>query len=235
MCILSLYFCMLRRVCTPTSDGSPGCRRSGERLPTKESGNSSSKSARVVRVWIFPIAAANQSFFKLAAIFCPCHQCAHIQLDKAFVFESFGHIPINNPLRQPFDDGSLADARFTDQRGIVLRAAGQNLNRAANLFVTPDDWVEFSLPRHCGQVSSVFFQRLESSFGILRSGTLSTAHLCQSACALFPNWGRALRRWRLGVADVPHQPDDAECCQNNQANWNQPHEDHSDPPERRGR
>src|SRR6185503_15051044 len=44
----------------------------------------------------------------------------------------------------------------------------------------------------------------------------------------------ALRRWRLGVADVSHKPDDAKYCQRNQAERDKPYEDHPDPTERRG-
>ena len=36
---------------------------------------------------------------------------------------------------------------FTDEHGIVFGASGQDLNHAADLFVTSDYWIEFSLGR----------------------------------------------------------------------------------------
>ena len=93
------------------------------------------------------------------------------------MLESLGYIPVNDTLGQPLDDGGLADARFTDQGRVVLGAAGQDLDRPADLFIAPNDRVEFALAGHGGQVSAVFFQRLEGSFGILRGDALGTAHL----------------------------------------------------------
>jgi len=38
-------------------------------------------------------------------------------------------------------------------------------------------------------------------------------------------------RWRRGVADVPHEPGDAKDCERNEANRDQPHEEHTNPSE----
>jgi hypothetical protein len=43
-----------------------------------------------------------------------------------------------------------------------------------------------------------------------------------------------LRRGRLGVADISHQPDDTGSCQHNETDGDRPHKDHPDPTEWRG-
>src|SRR5216683_697731 len=48
---------------------------------------------------------------------------------------AFRHIAANDPRRQSFDDGGLADAGFADQDRVVLGAARQHLDDAANLLV----------------------------------------------------------------------------------------------------
>ena len=64
-----------------------------------------------------------QAFFELAAIFCPGKQRAEIERQQAPALERFGHIALDDALRQAFDDRCLADAGLADQYGIVLGAA----------------------------------------------------------------------------------------------------------------
>jgi hypothetical protein len=117
-----------------------------------------------------------QTLLELAAVFCAGDQRAHIQLDQTLLFQAFRHIPVDDTLRQTFDDRRFTDARLTDQGGIVLGTAGQDLHHPANLFIPPDDRIQLALARHAGQVAPIFFERLVGGFGILRCNTLGTAH-----------------------------------------------------------
>ena len=118
-----------------------------------------------------------QAFFELTAVLGACHQRAHIQLNKAFVLETLGHISVYDALGQPFHDGGLPDTRFANQGRVVLGATGKDLNCTADLLIATDDRVEFALAGHSGQIQAIFFQRLESAFGILGADALGTAHL----------------------------------------------------------
>ncbi len=70
-----------------------------------------------------------QSLFELAAKLRAGDQRAHVQRDDTFVLQTLGHVALDDSQGQPFGDRGLADARFADQHGIVLRAARQDLNR----------------------------------------------------------------------------------------------------------
>ena len=60
-------------------------------------------------------------------------------------FRPFGHVAGDDALREPLDDRGLADAGLADQHGIVLRAAREHLDHAADLLVAADHRVELAL------------------------------------------------------------------------------------------
>ncbi len=90
-------------------------------------------------------------------------------------FQDFRHIAGNDSLCETFDDGSLADSGFADQHRIVLRAAGKNLNDAADFLVASDDGIELAAAGLLGQIASVTLQRLVLGFGILVGDFLRSA------------------------------------------------------------
>ena len=59
-------------------------------------------------------------------------------------FKPFGHVAAHDALREPFDDRRLADAGLADEHRIVLGAAREHLNDAADLFVAADDRIELA-------------------------------------------------------------------------------------------
>ena len=63
------------------------------------------------------------AFLELAAIFCAGNHEREVERDYALVAEQFRHVALDDFLRQTLDDGRLANARFAEQHGIVLRAA----------------------------------------------------------------------------------------------------------------
>src|SRR5213076_2432447 len=85
---------------------------------------------------------------------------------RAFL-QAFGHVAAGDALGQALDDGGLAHARLADQDRVVLGAATEHLDDAADLLVAADHRVELPLPRQGGQVAAVLLQRLIGGFGIL--------------------------------------------------------------------
>ena len=97
--------------------------------------------------------------------------------DRSFLsFEALRHVAVDDAQRQTFDDGGLADAGFADQHRVVLRAARQNLDRAADLLVAADDGIELARPRRLGEVAGIFLQRV---IAVLGRGTIGLAALAQ--------------------------------------------------------
>ena len=98
-----------------------------------------------------------QPLFELAAIFRAGDQRAHIERQQPLFLQAFGHVAVDDALRQPLGDRRLADARLADQHRIVLRAARQHLDRAADLLVAADDRIELALarPLRSGRAHSV--------------------------------------------------------------------------------
>ena len=73
--------------------------------------------------------------------------------------KNLGNVALGDFLRQSFDDGGLADARFAEQHGVVLRAAAENLDDALDLVLAADDGIEFALSRQFRQVAPEHPQR----------------------------------------------------------------------------
>ena len=117
-----------------------------------------------------------EAVFKLAAIFCAGQHGAEVERDDALVAQALGHVAGDDAAREAFDDGGFAHAGLADQHGIVLGAAAEHLNDAANLFVAADDGVELAAAGEFGEILGVFFERLELAFGILVGHALRTAH-----------------------------------------------------------
>ena len=67
---------------------------------------------------------ALQAFLKLAAVFCTRDQCAHVQAEHGAIFQVLGHIAAHDTLGKALGNGSLTDARLTDEDGVVLASYG---------------------------------------------------------------------------------------------------------------
>ena len=86
-----------------------------------------------------------QALLELAAILGAGDQRAHVERQQLLVLEALGHVALDDALRQAFGDGGLADAGLADQDGIVLGAAGEHLDGAADLLVAADDGIDLAL------------------------------------------------------------------------------------------
>ena len=120
-----------------------------------------------------------QTLFKFTAVLCACNQCAHIEREDRFVLQRLGHLVRDDPLRKALDDGCLADARFADENGVVLRLAGQDADDIPDLVVTADDRVHLLLPCTLDQIRAVFGKRLIRILRRVGRHALAAAHRLQ--------------------------------------------------------
>ena len=84
----------------------------------------------------------------------------HIQQEDLLVPQAGGHLALGNALGDALGDGSLADTGLTDQAGVVLLAAAQDLDGAVNFAVAANDAVHLAVPGLLGQVLTVGIQEL---------------------------------------------------------------------------
>ena len=106
-----------------------------------------------------------QPLLELAAIFRAGDQRAHVERHQLLVLQRLRHVAIDDAQRQAFGDGRLADAGLADQHGIVLGAARQHLDGAADLLVAADDRIELAGAGVGGEVARVFLQRVIALLG----------------------------------------------------------------------
>ncbi len=117
-----------------------------------------------------------QPLLELAAILGAGQQRRHVERQHALVLERLRHFAVDDALREALDDRRLAHAGLADQHRVVLGAALQDLDRAADLVVAADDRVELAFARPRGQVDRVLVQRLALAFGFLRAHARAAAH-----------------------------------------------------------
>ena len=97
--------------------------------------------------------------------FAPAIERAHVERHQPLVAQAFRHVAVDDAQREAFGDGGLADAGFADQHGIVLRAARQHLDRAADFFVAADDGIELAAAGKLRQIARIFLERVIAALG----------------------------------------------------------------------
>src|SRR5256885_12468516 len=92
------------------------------------------------------------------------------------VAQRLGAFAIRDELREPFDDGRLADARLTDQHRIVLLTSGEHFHDALDLLAASDGGIQLALGRKLGEIPAKMVE--------CRSlGLLLALGLCRLRCA----------------------------------------------------
>ncbi len=115
---------------------------------------------------------------------------AEVERHQLLVLERFRHVVVDDAQREAFGDGGLADAGLADQHGVVLGAAAQHLDGAADLFVAADHRVELAVARGLREVARILLQRVVAVLGRRRIGGAALAQLLH----------RLLERLRLHAA-----------------------------------
>jgi hypothetical protein len=120
-----------------------------------------------------------QSVFELAAVLRARDHRPEIEGDDAPVPERFRDVAIGDAPCDSLDDRGLSDAGIADQHGVVLGAAPEDLDRAADLLVPADDRVELPASREIGQVGRISPEGLELVLGVLVGNASGAADLTQ--------------------------------------------------------
>ena len=117
-----------------------------------------------------------QAVLELAAELAARDHRAEVERDHTLVLEALGHVARDDALREPFDDGGLADTGIADQHGVVLGAPRQHLDDATDLVVAADHGIELALPRRRGEIAAILGQRLVLVLGSRVRDPLAAAH-----------------------------------------------------------
>src|SRR5262249_3207571 len=118
-----------------------------------------------------------EALLELAAVLRAREQRAEIERPDEAAAQAVRHVAGDDALAEPFGDSGLADAGLTDQHRVVLGAAAQDLDDAADLLVAPDDRVELAGLGGLGEIASELLERLVAALGVLRGDALATANL----------------------------------------------------------
>ena len=108
-----------------------------------------------------------QALLELAAVLRAGDQRADVERDDAAVAELLGHVAGDDALGEALGDRGLADAGLADQDGVVLGAAGEDLDHAADLVVAADDGVELAVLGGLREVAAELLERLVLVLGVL--------------------------------------------------------------------
>ena len=121
-----------------------------------------------------------QPLLELAAVFGAGDQRAHVEREQLLVLQAFRHVAVDDALRQALDDGGLADAGLADQHRIVLGAAREHLDGAADFLVAADHRIDLAVARGLRQIAGIFLQRV---IGVLGGGRIPRCGPCAA-----PRW-----------------------------------------------
>jgi len=117
-----------------------------------------------------------QALLELAAELGAGDQRAEVQRQQALVLQALRHFAVDDALGQAFDDGGLAHAGLADQGRVVLGAARQHLDDAADFLVAADHRIDLAGAGALGQVDGVALQRLALLLGAGGIHFLAAAH-----------------------------------------------------------
>ena len=136
-----------------------------------------------------------QTLLKLAPVFGACHQGTHIEGKHLFILQGFRHIALDDTLRQPLHNGSLSNARLTDQYRVILGLSGKNPHYISYLAVTADDRIKLLLSRSLHQIITVFLQRLIGCLRIIAHNLLIASHSRQRLQKTLPGHAVSLKQF----------------------------------------
>ena len=110
-----------------------------------------------------------------------CHKAGKIQQVDLLILQPGGHLSLCDPLGDALGDSGLAHTGFTDEAGVVLLTAAQDLDGAVDLAVAADDVIQPPLLGLPGQVLAVGVQKLAAGRLFFRSCPPS-CRSCRSGC-----------------------------------------------------
>ena len=100
-----------------------------------------------------------EALFELTAVLRAGDDQRDVEGEDALVGQEVRHVAVDDLLRQPFDDGGLADARLADEHGVVLGPAAEHLLDALELVLAADQRIELVLHRRLGEIAAELGQQ----------------------------------------------------------------------------
>ena len=100
-----------------------------------------------------------QPLLELAAVLRAGDHRAEVEREEPLALQPLGDVAVHDAPREPLHDGGLSDARVADEHRVVLRAAGEDLDDAADLVVAADHRVELAGARELREVLRVLLER----------------------------------------------------------------------------
>ena len=101
-----------------------------------------------------------QPLLEVAAIAGAGEQRAHVEREDGGVAQDFRHFAVDDAARQTFRDRGLADAGVADEQRVVLLAAAQHLDGAADLRVAADQRIDLAVARLFVEVDAIGLERV---------------------------------------------------------------------------
>ena len=109
------------------------------------------------------------ALFKFTPVLGAGHHARQIQRKNALIQQLLRHVGGSDALRQPLGDGGLADAGLADEHGVILGAAGQDLDDPLDLLFPPDDGIQLALTGGLRQIAGELGKGL-ALFAVLPMG-----------------------------------------------------------------
>src|SRR5439155_26289677 len=95
-----------------------------------------------------------QPLLELAAVLGAGDEGGEVERVDLLALQQLRHLAVRDPLREPLDDGGLADAGLADQHRVVLLAPREDLHDPLDLGLAADDGIELPLARLLREVAS---------------------------------------------------------------------------------
>ena len=99
------------------------------------------------------------TFLELTAVLGARNHTGEIQGYQTLLRQGLGNFTVYNELRQSLDHRGLTDPRLTDQAGIVLGSAAQNLHDTLHLHASSDDRIQLALARKLREIARILIER----------------------------------------------------------------------------
>ena len=100
-----------------------------------------------------------ETLLELSAVHRAGDHARHVERDHPLAAHPLRGVPGGDRFGETLHDGRLADARLADQHGVVLRAAGKDLENALNLGLASDHGIQFALGGGFREIASVGVER----------------------------------------------------------------------------
>ena len=95
-----------------------------------------------------------QALFEVTAVPRTGHESSEVQGVELLVSQGRGNLVGHNLLRQTFDNRRLTNARLTNEDGVVLGTARENLHHSLDFLVATNHRIELALASELRQVAT---------------------------------------------------------------------------------